>query len=581
MLRNNGFGATWLFMVICCASILVTAAYAADSGVGDGVRRAAPGSKVDVDQEQWPKLFNQVKKSLLRYAVEDGGAPLDLSNITSVQSQVVSGKKYYINANIKHPNGREAPCTITIWEQLWRDFEEVTIECPDQDYKITKGGRAKRQLVGGWQPVAPEDYKDIEDEIVESLIQLGEKPDGRKLNFVRIKGAQRQPVAGVKYFVQAEVIDEDEEGIVCEFEIWLKAWMNFRRTSVRCNEEMAHVVVKGEERRRKRRSMRMMPLLGEDEFDVESDMATVNLFQKYKIDYNRSYANEEEHAMRYRVFKQNLFLIEQLNKFEAGTGEYGVTEFADLTTQEYFQRTGLRERAGTGNRIPNSVAEIPDIEVPTSFDWREKNAVTPVKNQGNCGSCWAFSVTGNVEGIHAAKTGTLESYSEQELLDCDTVDGACNGGLPDDAYKAIEHIGGLELETEYPYKAHKEKCLYNPSLHHVSVSGAVDLPKDEASIAKYLVENGPVSIGINANAMQFYHRGVSHPWKALCRPETLDHGVLLVGFGEAPGKKGKPLPYWIVKNSWGPTWGEKGYYRVFRGDNTCGVGSMASSAVLG
>lgn len=324
------------------------------------------------------------------------------------------------------------------------------------------------------------------------------------------------------------------------------------------------------------------PLLEIDEnkYDVENDDETANAFKLFKSTYNREYSDDHEHATRYRIFKQNLFLIEQLNKFEMGTAVYGITEFGDLTFQEYFQRTGLRAREGAENRIPNLQAAVLNISLPTAFDWREKNAVTPVKNQGSCGSCWAFSVTGNIEGVHAAKSGTLESYSEQELLDCDTVDEACNGGLPDDAYKAIERIGGLETEADYPYQAHKGKCHYEPSAHHVSIKGAVDLPKDEEAIAKYLVENGPVSIGINANAMQFYYRGVSHPWKALCRPDSLDHGVLIVGFGEAQGKKNKILPYWIVKNSWGPKWGEQGYYRVYRGDNTCGVASNASSAIL-
>jgi cathepsin F len=177
-----------------------------------------------------------------------------------------------------------------------------------------------------------------------------------------------------------------------------------------------------------------------------------------------------------------------------------------------------------------------------------------VKNQGNCGSCWSFSVTGNVEGLHAIKTGKLEAYSEQELLDCDTKDNACNGGLMDDAFKAIEQLGGLELEQDYPYLAKKQKkCEFNATKVHVKVKGVVDMPKgDEVAMQKYLVANGPISIGINAAAMQFYRGGVSHPWKILCRKSDLDHGVLLVGYGKKEYPLfNKTLPYWTIKNSWG------------------------------
>jgi len=287
-----------------------------------------------------------------------------------------------------------------------------------------------------------------------------------------------------------------------------------------------------------------------------------------------------EHSTRLRLFKHNLHIIDELNRLEMGTATYGVTEFCDYTLYEYKQRTGLLRRKDD-NEIRNSLAEIPDIDLPKSFDWRDKGAVTDVKNQGNCGSCWAFSVTGNIEGLNFIKTGKLEEFSEQELVDCDTVDSGCNGGLPDNAYKAIEQLGGLETESEYPYDAKKSKCQFDASLARVKVSGAVDLPKNETAMAQYLVANGPLSIGINANAMQFYRGGISHPPRILCRHSSIDHGVLIVGYGVADYPVfNKTLPYWIVKNSWGPSWGENGYYRVFRGADTCGLSSMVSSAVL-
>lgn len=159
------------------------------------------------------------------------------------------------------------------------------------------------------------------------------------------------------------------------------------------------------------------------------------LFKNFIKKHERDYTNKHEHNFRFKIFKRNLYKIEQLNNNEQGTAKYGITEFADLTHKEYLHKTGLVMSDRHENELRNPIAKIPDVILPESFDWREKGAVTPVKNQGNCGSCWAFSVTGVLEGLHAIKTGKLESYSEQELLDCDTTDKACNGGMPDDAYK--------------------------------------------------------------------------------------------------------------------------------------------------
>lgn len=140
--------------------------------------------------------------------------------------------------------------------------------------------------------------------------------------------------------------------------------------------------------------------------------------------------------MRFKIFKDNLVKIQHLNEHERGTATYGITEFADMTEEEYQRRTGLLRSLKHENNIQNPMAVIDEnLKIPKSFDWRDQNKVTGVKNQGNCGSCWAFSVTGNIEGLQAIQSGKLEEYSEQELVDCDSVDQGCNGGLPDNAYK--------------------------------------------------------------------------------------------------------------------------------------------------
>ena len=225
-------------------------------------------------------------------------------------------------------------------------------------------------------------------------------------------------------------------------------------------------------------------------------------------------------------------IVRLLNKYEKGTAKYGPTKFADLSQEEFRnQYLGYRPDLKNENEIEYPQAKIPDVEIPTEFDWRTKNAVTEVKNQGACGSCWAFSVTGNVEGQYALKHGNLLEFSEQELVDCDKLDEGCSGGLMDNAYRAIEQLGGLESENDYPYDAENEKCSFNESLVEVTLSGAVNISQNETDMAKWLVKNGPISIAINANAMQFYFGGISHPWKVLCNPNSLDHGVLIVGYG--------------------------------------------------
>jgi len=139
----------------------------------------------------------------------------------------------------------------------------------------------------------------------------------------------------------------------------------------------------------------------------------------------------------------------------------------------------------------------------------------------------------------------------------------------------------LETESDYPYHGKDEKCSLALAKVKVKITNFNEVSKNETEMAQWLVENGPMSIGINANAMQFYFGGVSHPVKFLCSPKNLDHGVLIVGYGVHKSSiLHRTLPYWLVKNSWGTGWGEKGYYRVYRGDGTCGVNQMVTTAVI-
>jgi cathepsin F len=282
--------------------------------------------------------------------------------------------------------------------------------------------------------------------------------------------------------------------------------------------------------------------------------------------------NSVENGMRRAIYEANVAKIASLDKMMDGA-DYGINEFAHLTSDEFrTQRMGLR---GTDSHGCATTTTMDSDATVDSIDWRAKGAVTPVKNQGACGSCWAFSTTGDIEGTHFLATGKLVSLSEQDLVDCDhNGDQGCNGGLPTQAMQSVITAGGIEAETDYPYEGRDGTCTFSKSKVAVTISNYTCLPQDEAQMAAFIEKNGPVSIGINANTLQFYMGGIADPWDVLCSRTHLDHGVLIVGFGTENNK-----PFWIVKNSWGEGWGEKGYFRIIRGTNKCGLANMVSHSI--
>jgi cathepsin L len=314
----------------------------------------------------------------------------------------------------------------------------------------------------------------------------------------------------------------------------------------------------------------------------------VFLFNKWKTQHPRAVANFE-------VFAQNLAKIVSHNKKKDETYTMAMNEFGSMTVEEFTRsRMGLREpRADVERNGPIKPRatllrhEVSRADPPTEVDWTTRGVVAPVKNQGSCGSCWAFSAVGALESAYAIKTGNLVEFSEQELVSCDDTDYGCQGGLMDSAFDWIERSSaGLCSEADYPYtsgltSARGECTMTSCTPVPDSVpKGYVDIPPNEPSLMAAVHDHGPVSVAIEADqaAFQFYHNGVL---SGTCGTH-LDHGVLLVGYG-LDATTG--MPFWKVKNSWGASWGEQGYIRIQRGKRwpsggQCGILLKASYPVF-
>ncbi|KAH9597986.1 Peptidase C1A [Trypanosoma melophagium] len=310
---------------------------------------------------------------------------------------------------------------------------------------------------------------------------------------------------------------------------------------------------------------------------MRADDTLASKFAAFKQKYGKVYGDAAEEAYRLRVFKENLALAELEAKANPHA-MFGVTRFSDLTREEFRQRyiNGEAHFKMARRRLRTPV-EVPAGSAPAQVDWRTKGAVTPVKDQGSCGSCWAFSAIGSIEGQWHMAGNQLTRLSEQLLVSCDTVDYGCNGGLMDNAFKWLVDSNGGKVykEDSYPYVSGSGQTpACSTSEHEVgaTVTGYVDLPQDEDKMAAWVAANGPLAVAVDANSFLSYMSGVL----TNCQADQLNHGVLVVGYDDSSNP-----PYWIIKNSWGVSWGEEGYIRVAKGTNQCLINQYPTTAVVG
>jgi C1A family cysteine protease len=294
-------------------------------------------------------------------------------------------------------------------------------------------------------------------------------------------------------------------------------------------------------------------------------------WKRWRATYKRFYVDGQDEDNRLKIFKENL---EEIKKLQGEERSYkiGLTKFADLSRDEFTNRyLGTRAPALRQNN-----EQILQASAPASIDWRSKMAVTPIKNQGTCGSCWSFAAVGALEGLYAIKTGVLKTFSEQQLVDCAGSYGtyACNGGTLTAAFKYTRDYGVI-LGTSYPYKGVKGTCGYKVANAVFRNTGWVAVPKNDQVQLAAAVAQGPVASAVQADAsvFQFYTGGIID---GTACGTAVNHAVLIVGYGTENGKD-----FWLVKNSWGTGWGEGGYVRIAKTSTTgnpgvCGIAVMPS-----
>ncbi|CAA7028709.1 unnamed protein product [Microthlaspi erraticum] len=292
------------------------------------------------------------------------------------------------------------------------------------------------------------------------------------------------------------------------------------------------------------------------------ESSVADYHQQWMIQFSRVYSNESEKQMRLKVFEKNLKFIENFNNNENHSYKLGVNEFTDLTQEEF-----LATHTGLNGVNLTSLSEVVDKTMPSwnwnvsnvvaaSKDWTMEGAVTPVKAQGQCGGCWAFVAIATVEALTRISRGKLMSLSEQQLIDCNKINDGCSSGRVPEAYEYIIRNGGVTTDLQYPYQVKVGTCRSNTG-SAMQISGFQTVPENNERALLEAVSRQPVAVLINERSFMHYSGGV---FDAPDCGISVSHAVTLVGYGTT--KEG--IKYWLAKNSWGTTWGEKGYIRLRR-----------------
>ncbi|NXP48440.1 CATL1 protein, partial [Heliornis fulica] len=315
------------------------------------------------------------------------------------------------------------------------------------------------------------------------------------------------------------------------------------------------------------------------------DPALQEAWEGWKSLHAKEYHGLEVEAARREVWEKNLCRIQHHN-LEESRGQHtfrlAMNHYGDLTDEEFNQLLNGFTPAWQEKPVL-LFQESATLKTPVEVDWRAKGYVTPVKNQGHCGSCWAFSATGALEGLVFNRTGKLVVLSEQNLIDCSRKLGnnGCHGGYMTRAFQYVHDNGGLNSERVYPYMAtDASSCRYNPQDRAANCSTIWLVAQgSEVALEQALAAVGPVSVAVDASGFHFhfYKSGI---FSSMLCSQRVNHGMLAVGYGTSQ-EQGRNMSYWILKNSWSEVWGEKGYIRLQKGaGNQCGVANQASFPVL-